>query len=149
MKKVWLLFCLISSMVGFSKPSQHLSQATSRLEIFAQQDMDSATVPQVKVGDTVKVQTTQGWKIAKVAKVAASGMLFVTLVQGSEAGPAATAACGAVCAFITKFGCGVSAGFLTPFLSPVGAALYHGVCQMGTSQAAVACASSCFTTPVL
>ncbi|MDD9952471.1 MAG: hypothetical protein OXT67_12995 [Zetaproteobacteria bacterium] len=33
------------------------------------------------------MQTTQVWKIGKVAKVAASGMLFVTLLQGAEAGP--------------------------------------------------------------
>lgn len=62
-----------------------------------------------KVDDVVRVQTQNGWKLAKVAKVRAAGVLLATLVSGTEAGPVCAAAVVTICG-VAGLGC-VAAGW--------------------------------------
>ena len=86
MKKVLLsIIFLLLNAVGIANPQFDLaSQEMTPLE---QQEVKSNNTSDVKVGDTIKVKTAKGWRLAKVAKVAAAGLLFATLSQGAEAGP--------------------------------------------------------------
>ncbi|MDD9951850.1 MAG: hypothetical protein OXT67_09835 [Zetaproteobacteria bacterium] len=129
MKKILLLLLLLSSHLAFAHPFLH---SLDRVET-------NRRAKQPKVGDSIHVQTREGWKLAKVAKITAAGLLFATLTQGAEAGPFCLAGVVTACRATATFcvigglftGGAISAGCLAD------AGLLIGTCQYGLSACAL------------
>ncbi|MDD9951600.1 MAG: hypothetical protein OXT67_08565 [Zetaproteobacteria bacterium] len=83
MKKLCWMLSFVLSSIAFSHPSMNILDQIEAQHQFYQER--AVKVPEV--GDLVKVKTARAWKLGRVAKVGAFGVLLLSLAPGTEAGP--------------------------------------------------------------
>ncbi|MDD9951939.1 MAG: hypothetical protein OXT67_10295 [Zetaproteobacteria bacterium] len=140
MQKMFMMMSVFLSTVCFANPTLSL------------EELERIERPQLQVGDTVKVKTSQGWKVAKVAKLLTASTLLASLIPGAEGGPALAAVCElTVCPLITGVACNPLAqkwvaAALSPVLGPMSmcaSAVVGTLCATGatTTGCLVTCAA--------